>query len=175
MEAEKIKELIRKLDLQPLPVEGTLFKNTYKSTAETENGKPTGTCMMGMLCHEPLSLSRFHRLLHDETWHFYGGDAFSLFLLHPDGKAEEIIMGNDVWAGQHFQYLVPSGVWQAAKLLTGSRYALFGCTMSPGFTGDCFEGGKTSLLLQQFPEQSSWINELGVNEEETKMPEGFDC
>lgn len=168
-----IQQLISKLELESLPVEGTLFKSTYRSAAVFSNGDPAGTAMIGLYCHQPESLSRFHRLTHDETWHFYKGDPFILYLLYPDGSSSEVVMGQDIFAGQHIQFTIPAMVWQAARLHPDGEYALFGCTMSPGFTGSCFEGGTLQQLLQEYPDKADIIQALAVKDDETKMPEGF--
>ncbi|MEY3546983.1 MAG: hypothetical protein RLZZ313_1345, partial [Verrucomicrobiota bacterium] len=73
-----IQELIRRYRLEPLPVEGTLFVESYRSALELQPGRPAGTAMIGLYCEEPLSHSLFHRLTLDEVWHFYGGDPFRI-------------------------------------------------------------------------------------------------
>jgi predicted cupin superfamily sugar epimerase len=167
-----IQQLITTLKLEPLPVEGTLYRNTYRSTVTFSNGDPAGTAIIGLYCHQPESISRFHRLTHDEIWHFYKGDPFTLYLLYPDGSSKEITMGQDILAGQHLQFTVPAKVWQAARLNPDGEYALFGCTMAPGFTGSCFEG-TLKKLLQEYPDKADIIQALAVKDDETKMPEGF--
>ncbi len=156
-----------------LPVEGTLYKSTYRSASELPNGGPVGTAMIGMYCDEPLSLSCFHRLTHDEVWHFYGGDPLTLYLLHDDGTSQEIVLGPDPFRGDQVQYLVPAGVWQGGCLVAGGRYALFGCTMAPGFTGTCFEGAIADQLITTHPGRADIIRKLSVNGHHTQMPDGF--
>jgi len=168
----EVKVLIERFKLEPLPVEGTLFVSTYRSTQEFDGGKPFGTAMIGMYCDEPRSLSLFHRLPVDEVWHFYGGDPLRLALLYPDGSAKDVIMGNDPLKGQHVQFIVPAGVWQAGHMVEGGRYSLYGCTMAPGFTGDMFEGGARERLIKIYPERADDINLLGCNDD-INMPKGF--
>ncbi|MGZ4761355.1 MAG: cupin domain-containing protein, partial [Ilumatobacteraceae bacterium] len=68
----------------------------------------------------------------------------------------------------------PAGVWQAGELVDGGRWALFGCTMAPGFTGTCFEGGRISDLLAGYPDRDADIRRLGVpDDHDTTMPAGF--
>jgi predicted cupin superfamily sugar epimerase len=123
--------IIERYRLEPLPVEGTLFASTYRSQAETPDGGPVGTAMIGLCAHEPLSRSLFHRLPTDEVWQ--AGE------LHPDGM-----------------------------------YALFGCTMAPGFTGAGFEGGRRSTLAAEYPSRLHDIVRLAVPDDDTvEMPEGF--
>jgi predicted cupin superfamily sugar epimerase len=168
----EVKALIEHYHLQPLPIEGTLFVSTYRSPQEYENGKPVGTAMIGMYCDDPYSASMFHRLKHDEVWHFYGGDALRLILLYPDGSSRDVILGSDPLQGQLVQFVIPAGVWQAGHMLEGGKYSLFGCTVAPGFTGDIFEGGTQAILLQMYPDRAEDINNLSAGGE-TKMPNGF--
>lgn len=165
--------VFRHFQFDMLPVEGTFFKSTYRSTQEFSDGSPVGTAMIGMYCNQPLSLSCFHRLAHDEIWHFYGGDPFQLILLHPDGSSEVVIMGADVLRGQCLQLVIPAHTWQAGALLPGGRYALYACTMAPGFTGACFEAGEPQALIAQYPERAVDILRLSVKGHETRMPKGF--
>ena len=156
-----------------LPVEGTFYKNTYISDRKQTDGSPIGTAMIGMYCNQPESASCFHRLQYDEIWHVYGGDPFTLILLYPDGSSKHIRMGLNPINGEHVQYIVPSNVWQAGYLNLGGRYALFGCTMAPGFTGAIFEAADTLQLIAQFPDHSDDILRLNKNAGETHLPDGF--
>jgi len=168
----EVKALIEHYNLQPLPVEGTLFVSTYRSQQEYEGGKPVGTAMIGMYCDEPRSLSLFHKLKYDEVWHFYGGDPLRLVLLFPDSSSKDVTLGSDPTQGQLVQFVIPAGVWQAGHMISGGKYSLFGCTVAPGFTGDIFEGGTREELLALYPDRAEDIHKLSVNGE-TKMPEGF--
>ncbi len=61
--------LLRHYRFERLPVEGTLFKSTWRSDVCTAVGGPAGTAMIGLYAESPESLSCFHRLDHDEVWH----------------------------------------------------------------------------------------------------------
>jgi predicted cupin superfamily sugar epimerase len=170
----RARQLIDHYGMAPLPVEATFFVSTYRSKAETETGGPAGTAMLGLFNDDPPSRSLFHRLTYDEVWHFYGGDPLRLVLLYPDGSSAEVVMGADVLAGHLVQFVVPAGVWQAGELVDGGRWALFGCTMAPGFTGTCFEGGRVDELLALYPDRAADIRRLGIPEGHVSaMPEGF--
>lgn len=169
-----VQQLVEHLGMTQLPVEATYFVSTYRSNANTETGGPVGTAMIGLYSNDPPSRSLFHRLDFDEVWHFYGGDPMRLVLLHPDGSSSDVIMGSDMLSGHHVQYVIPAGVWQAGELVTGGSWALFGCTMAPGFTGTCFEGGRIDNLLQDYPARSADIRRLGIpDDHDTSMPDGF--
>ena len=164
-----IQWLITHYDFKRLPVEGTFYKSTYQG--ELKDGVPEGTGMIGMYAVEPMSVSCFHKLTRPEMWHFYGGDPLELILLHPDGTDETIILGTDLYKGHQLQYVIPAGVWQAGRVKAGGAYSLFGCTLAPGFTPDCFEGGLKDVLSAKYPNQREAIEALSVNGDETVMPD----
>jgi predicted cupin superfamily sugar epimerase len=170
---QNIQQLIDHYKLETLPVEGTLFTSTYVSRQKTETGDPISTAIIGLYAKNPNSFSSFHRLQHDELWHFYAGDPLRLVLLHPDGSSEDVILGPDFAAGQCVQFTVPAHSWQAGHVLESGEYSLFGCTMAPGFTGACFEGGEMNALLGQYPDRADDIHRLSATHGETRMPEGY--
>lgn len=155
-----IRTLIERYRLEPLPVEGTLFAQTYRSALELQPGRPLGTAMIGLYCEQPLSQSRFHRLTVDELWHFYAGDPLRLVVLRGDGSSEDVILGPDPLRGHRSQYLVPAGVWQAAHLIPGGLYSLYGCTLAPGYAPDLFEAGMRAALLSAYPSRRADIDFL---------------
>ncbi len=158
---------------QRLPVEGTLYRETWRSAERCAAGGPAGTAMLGLYADSPQSLSCMHRLKHDEVWHAHGPDPFVLLLLHADGRSEEVLMGTDAAAGQRAQCVVPAGTWQGGHLVPGGRQALFGCTMAPGFTGDAFEAADAEALCLQYPRHATTIRRLAVNGSQRRMPAGF--
>ncbi len=170
---DDVSALIALFGFTALPSEGTLFSSTYRSAENEAGGGPIGTAMIGMYCDDPLSQSCFHRLPVDEVWHFYGGDPLRLVLLDADGSSRDVIMGPDPRTGHLVQFVVPAGVWQAGHLVAGGRYALFGCTMAPGFTGAMYEGGTRDTLTAQYPDRSADIARLGCGPHDTRMREGF--
>ncbi len=157
-----------------LPVEGTLFKNTYRSSIKIFDGEPICTAIIGMYSNMPLSVSCFHKLKSDEIWHVYGGDPFMLVLLHDDGTTEQVVMGSQPEKEQSVQYHVPANTWQAGYLIEGGRYALYGCTMAPGFCGRNFLAGTADELVALYPEQEQLIRKLSVNGHEIRMPVGYE-
>ena len=156
-----------------IPVEGTFYKSTYRASQQAGDGTPVGTAIIGMYSEYPKSVSCFHRLAYDEIWHFYGGDPLHLYLLRKRGVIETITMGPNPLEGQHVQFVVPAHTWQAGEIQPGGRYALFGCTMAPGFMGKDFEAARLAELLPQYPQHRELLHRLSVNEGESEMPEGY--
>jgi len=146
--------------MTPLPVEGTMFAQTYRS-ARTLGDDAVGTAGVGLFCTDPQSRSLFHRLTFDEIWHFYAGDPLRLVLLHADGLAEQVVLG-DPLAGHAAQHVVPAGSWQAGEVAPGGTWSLYGVTMAPGFTPACFEGGRAAELLEAYPDRAADIERLGI-------------
>lgn len=158
--------VIARLGLQPLPTEGTLFKATYRAR------DAGSSAMLGLYSDDPPSHSLFHRLPVDEVWHFHGGDALRLVLLHPGGGCEDIVLGPDLAAGQRVQAVVPAGTWQGGHWLAGGTqgWSLFGCTMAPAFESSMFEGGVRSELLAGWPQRAVDIERLACPPGHTTMP-----
>ena len=96
----------------------------------------------------------------DEIYHFYLGDPIEMTLLHPDGRVETVVLGQDVLRGQKVQHVVPREVWQGSRLAPGGTYALFGTTMAPGYHHTDYVGGERGALLQQYPEAADAIRRL---------------
>jgi predicted cupin superfamily sugar epimerase len=146
--------------MTPLPVEATLFAQTYRSAGSLGDG-PVGTAGVGLFCTDPPSRSLFHRLMFDEIWHFYAGDPLRLVLLHAGGTAEEVLLG-DPTAGYTAQHVVPAESWQAGEVAPGGAWSFYGVTMAPGFTSSCFEGGRAEELLEAYPARAADIERLSL-------------
>lgn len=84
----------------------------------------------------------WHRVSSDEMWHFYQGDALELEIKDHNGKIHLILLGDDIQAGEHHQYVVPGGLWQRAR--SRGMFTLVGCTVTPGFEFADFEIEKGS-------------------------------
>lgn len=166
-DAQRIIEL---LGLEPLPVEGILFRQTWRLD---EGDHIVGTAIYGAMTDHPDSFSAMHRLTDTEIWHFYAGDAIDVLLLHPDGTHSEHRLGSDVLGGDIPQLVVPAGTWMGGRLRSGGRFALFGNTMAPGFTSASFENGDRAALTAGWPAASARITELTRPGSPTRMPDGY--
>jgi uncharacterized protein len=165
--------VIRHLKLQPLPVEGGLFRRTWQSHTSIGQ-RPAGTCIFAMFTADEDSFSAMHRLPYDEIWHFYTGDPVDLLLLHPDGSSEHIVFGSDILNSQRCQVVVAAGTWMGAGLLPGGEFALFGCTMSPGFTPESYDGGDRDALIDQYPHERATVTRFTrLNALSRCMPSGY--
>lgn len=151
-------DIIRRLDLKPLPLEGGYFRETYRSSdLLPATGKSSSTAIYYLLT--PDTFSALHRLPTDEVYHFYLGDPVELVQLGPE-ESKGVLLGSDLRAGQVPQLVVPRGIWQGSRLLPGGRLALMGTTMAPGFDFSDFEAGQRSALLGQYPNWAQQIVQL---------------
>jgi predicted cupin superfamily sugar epimerase len=163
------KELIARLGLAPLPVEGGLFRQTYVADetlpaaalpARYGRAKPLSTAIYYLLTSEPDSFSALHRLPTEEVYHFYLGDPVEMLLLHPDRRSEEVRLGPDLLGGERVQLVVPRGVWQGSRLRPRGSFALLGTTMAPGFDPADYEGGERDALVRLYPGAADRIRAL---------------
>ena len=165
MTAEDVKKL---LGLQPHPREGGWYVRTYEAAemvgAETfgdkryEGSRRTGTAIYYLL--EPETFSEMHRLKSDEVFHFYAGDAVEMLQLKEGGRGKIVVIGNDLMREQQPQVVVERGVWQGSRLVEGGRWALLGCTVSPGFEFEDYESGAREPLCAEWPEFAEEIRWL---------------
>ena len=152
--AKQIQDLLK---LQPLPVEGGHFVESYRSNSlEVPSLSPCyqgerglSTAIYYMLT--PDTFSAMHRLQGDEVYHFYLGDPVEMLLLKPDGTAEAVLLGQNFSAGMRVQHAVAGGTWQGSRLAPGGKFALMGTTMAPGFDPKDYEPGKRDALSAQYP------------------------
>jgi uncharacterized protein len=163
-------EVVDLLGLEPLGAELITFRQFYASATRLADGRPMSTAIIAMLISGPDSFSDFHRLPTDELWHFYAGDPIELVMLAPDGKDTTTPLGTDLRAGQVPYAVVPAGTWMGARLLQGD-WALFGCTMSPGFAVTDFEGAEPDDLVARWPHRRADI----VAMTRTGVPRRFDA
>ncbi|HEX3569769.1 MAG TPA: cupin domain-containing protein [Acidobacteriaceae bacterium] len=165
MTAEDVKKL---LGLKPHPREGGWYVRTYEAAelvaveafadGRYAGARRTGTAIYYLL--EPDTFSEMHRLQSDEVFHFYAGDAVEMLRLREGGRGATIEIGNDLLRGQRPQAVVERGVWQGSRLVKGGRWALLGCTVSPGFEFEDYETGERAKLSAGWPEFAEEIKAL---------------
>lgn len=141
-------EIVELLQLEPLPEEGGMFRQTYRDGHST--------AIYFLLADG--DFSALHRLSGAEVYHWYAGDPVGLLLLHPGGRAEEVVLGPDLRAGQRPQHPVPGGVWQGSS--SRGSWSLLGTTMAPEFAWEGFELGERTALQREYPAFAERIGRL---------------
>lgn len=169
MKSPTAAELIEYLRLEPLRFEGGHFRQTYVAQesipAEAlpkRYGAPRffGTAIYYLLTSDPDSFSELHRLKTDEIYHFYLGDPVEVLLLRGGGRSERIVLGANLFKGEHVQFVVPRDTWQGSRLIKGGSFALMGTTMAPGFDLADWTEGKRDELLREYPQHGQLIRSL---------------
>ena len=156
-------DVIRLLDLQPHPVEGGFFRETYRSPQPVTvpaHGGPRSVSTAIYYLLKPGHVSELHVLPGDEVFHFYSGAPVRMLQLWPDGSGKEVTLGSDIAAGQVPQLVVPAGVWQGTRLVGGLGFALLGCTVAPGFDYADYRGGSRAELTAKWPAFAEEIKRL---------------
>jgi predicted cupin superfamily sugar epimerase len=158
MTANEIKALLR---LEPHPVEGGFYRQTYAASERVElprGSRSVGTAIYYLL--EAGTFSEMHVLASDEIFHFYLGDPVEMLQLFPDGRSAVLTLGPDLAAGQHVQLVVPAGVWQGTRLLANGKVALLGCTVTPGFDFADYRSASYAELAEKWPAEAARIRAL---------------
>jgi uncharacterized protein len=167
MTTPTVSELMRILELKPLPNEGGFFAETYRSAETIDaqrfrrgHGGPRALSTAIYYLLTPTSFSALHKLPGDEMFHFYSGDPVELLELLADGNVRRVTLGPDIRSGMKFQHVVPGGVWQGSRLVKGGEYALLGTTMAPGFDDLDFVKANREELVEKYPAHRTLISEL---------------
>ncbi len=166
------RQIIDALGLQPHPIEGGFFGETYRSSESipasalpivyhARGDRAFGTAIYYLLTAD--TFSEMHRLPTEEVFHLYLGGPARMLQLFPDGRVREILIGSDVLAGQQPQVIVPPRVWQGTHLEPGVEFALMGATMAPGFDYADYETGGSADLLDHYPSHAEIIRRLTRN------------
>lgn len=131
----RAQQLIDTLALLPHP-EGGWYRQVFKSedgvTRHADGAQRAALTTIYFLLVEGM-FSAWHRVLSDEAWHFYEGDALEL-LTRADDHGAPVLTRLDVDNRVH---VVRAREWQAARPL--GAYTLVGCTVGPGFEFEDFE------------------------------------
>jgi predicted cupin superfamily sugar epimerase len=159
-------DVIRLLNLQPHPVEGGFFRETYRAADRLPASalprhradRSVSTAIYYLL--KPGHVSELHVLPGDEVFHFYLGGPVRMLQLWPDGSGREVVLGPDLAAGQVPQLVVPGGVWQGTHLLGETGFALLGCTVAPGFDYTDYRSATRAELAAKWPAHAELITRL---------------
>jgi len=165
LESAEVQLLIEQYQLQAHP-EGGYFREVYRSTQTVHSDVVNDTRHAATHIYFLLSagqFSRFHRVLHDELWHFYAGAPLRLVTYNTDEQSVcEQLIGetNPSYDDDMGEYmaLVPAGDFQAAES-TGA-YSLVGCTVAPGFDFADFSFFSTAyaqFVTSRFPDYQRFV------------------
>ena len=162
--------LVKALELLPHP-EGGFYKEVYRSAGtipgtalspDFAGDRNTATSIYFLV--EKNNFSALHKIKSDETWHFYYGDALEVIELDDTGNLKTTLVGNNLAAGETFQYTVKANTWFGSRVKAGGSFSLVGCTVAPGFDFADFEMAERDVLINQFPQHKAVIGEMTRNQ-----------
>ncbi len=139
-------------------VEGGAFKEVYRSalmlpqnilTDEHKGDRNASTGIYFLL--EYGEFSAFHRIASDELWHFYDGQALTVYEIKESGELIKHLLGKNIDAGERPQIVIEAGSWFGSRVEVEGGYTLCGCTVSPGFDFADFELAKAEELAEKYP------------------------
>ena len=143
--AEEISDI---LDLEPLPLEGGMWAQTFKDK--------NSTAIYYLLSRN--NFSAMHKLEATEIYHYYAGAPAQMLLLDSVGKIEEPVLVADLDSGHRPQVIVGPGVWQGSR--TTGEWTLLGTTMAPPYSQEMFQLADREELLKGWPDIEQKIYEL---------------
>lgn len=135
------KEIIAKLNLQPLSVEGGYFSKII--TLTDKSNKQIGSSIYYLVTKD--SFSSLHKVLKDEIWYFLEGDPLLQITYDEKGTFIEKKLGK-VSEGFEPVSLVKKNVWQATKLQDNGSWALVATCVIPGFEPNDFVSYDKEIL-----------------------------
>jgi predicted cupin superfamily sugar epimerase len=156
----RARELIATLDLKPLPGEsgylGLIGDSAQKVEVDGQSLKVQSQVYYMLTRERPVNY--LHWLASDDTHILIEGGPVDYFIFHPDGRAEKIVLGRDLAAGQRPVVAVPGGCWKALRLHDGASYALMANALSPEWTPDRVKIGAGEDWLRRYTGAAPWAN-----------------
>lgn len=159
-------QIIKKLDMKPLPEEGGFYREIYRSDISIESDevlkrygskRSVGTQIYYLLTKNQKSV--WHQVKSDELWHFYLGGKIKIWNLLPNGDYKNYILGNDILSEDNLQVLIPKDTIQGAYVIEGD-FVLCGTTVFPGFEFQDFEKPDLKEMLKKYNSIQSVIRKL---------------
>jgi purine nucleoside permease/predicted cupin superfamily sugar epimerase len=158
-------QLISALNLEE-HIEGGYFRQTFSADHRpkliTDNGERVTMTSIYYLLSAKSPIGYFHMNQSDIMHYFHTGDPISYYMVNPDGNMQTVILGPDPAQGHQMQMMVKGGTWKASKITLDGEYGygLIGEAVAPGFDYSDMQLGKSSMLLEKFPQHKQLILEL---------------
>jgi predicted cupin superfamily sugar epimerase len=159
---DRAKELIELFQLSKHP-EGGYFREVYRSEKkgkiDTHGNERSWLTGIYFLLIEN-DISRFHRVKHDEIWHFYEGAPLALTEIHPESLDIKTITLGQRGPLLTYTHCVKGSFWQSAY--SDGPYSFVGCNVSPGFEFKDFEmmadrKEVKTAVMSKYPELKKYI------------------
>ena len=156
-----ITQLIERDNLQKHE-EGGYFAVTYVSEKKVSlpsyagGERPESTKINYLL--NTNDYSAWHRLKSDEIWRFKAGTSLTLNIINPQGKLEQIKIGNhDIQPDTVNEFKVNKNQWFSAFVTDKSSFSYVECEVRPGFDYRDWQLAKKEYLIKQYPQYTQII------------------
>ena len=162
-------EIIKALQLQPLPQEGGYFKVSYTADEKLQLPQlpsryqdPRDLSGAIFYLETAAQFSAMHRLPTDELYYYHYGDPLEMLFLYADGTGERKLLGMQLDQDQIPQIHAPRKCWQGSRPLPGGShgFTLISTSMAPGFHPSDPEFASATALISQYPQYSELISSL---------------
>lgn len=154
----RARELIETLHLAVLPREsgylGLIGESAQKVNVEGRTLAVQSQVYYMLTRDRPVNY--LHWLASDDTHVLIEGGPVDYFIFHPDGRAEKVVLGRNVAAGERPVVAVPGGCWKALRLHEGASYALMANALSPEFTPDRVRIGEGEAWVKRYAGAAPW-------------------
>lgn len=160
----RARELIQTLHLQLLPGESG-YLGLIGQSAQTVpiDGHPLAVqSQVYYMLTRDRPVNYLHWLASDDTHIVIEGGPVDYFIFHPDGRAEKVVLGRDLAAGQRPVVAVPGNCWKALRLHPGASYALMANALSPEWTPDRVKIGAGEDWLKKYRNAAPWATEQNL-------------
>ena len=128
-----VDNIIQRFGLQPHP-EGGHYTETYRGSTNVNaawGDRSSSTAIFFLIT--PGSVSRLHRILSDEVWHFYLGGPMTILEISEEGILTETVLGQNIMANEQVQYVVKANTWFGSFPNNGTAFSFVGCTVGTWF------------------------------------------
>ena len=155
-------ELINKLNLTQ-HFEGGYFRETFRSghkeRVETVRGTRSAMTAIYYMLTADSPIDVFHTKQSDGIQFHHNGEPIIYHLIHPDGRYERVVLGQDVSDGQQLQLAVKGGTWKAAELASG-EFGLVSEVVAPGWELEDMVLASRAELQKLFPQHEKLLERL---------------
>jgi uncharacterized protein len=160
----RARQLIQQLNLHVLPGESGYLGLIGQSTQTVPiDGKPLAIqSQVYYMLTRDRPVNYLHWLASDDTHILIEGGPVDYFIFHPDGRAEKLVLGRDIAAGQRPVVAVPGNCWKALRLHPGVSYALMANALSPEWSADRVKIGAGPDWLAKYRNAAPWATEANL-------------
>lgn len=174
---ERAKAIAKKLNLEPIPVEGGYYALKFRSPDEIESPKRLAGGPRSVVSTIYFMLYRdfntMHRMRTNEIWCYHGGATLTLYEIKDDGTLIAHKVGDVLEAEENqSQVVIEANSWMAAELENKNDYVLVTCCVAPGFDVRDYEFANRDTMCKKYPQYKDLFTRLirvKANSAETDM------